>query len=454
MKIKALILAAGMGKRMHSPLPKVLSTICGETLISHVIQNLNEAGVSEIAAVTGHMSKKVNEALPDNVTTFHQPEQKGTAHAVSCARKFFEGNEEPVLVVCGDAPLVDAQTLLGLINHFEENSLDMCVLTSVLADAAGYGRILRGNDGTLCRIVERRDATPEEIAIKEVNSGTMLFSSACLCRALDEIMAKEPKNAQGEYYLTDCVDILIKAGMRVDGYAAQTPDVVLGANDPWELSLCEAAMQKKINRRHMMVGVRIIDPPSTYISRGVKIGEGTIIHPGCLILGQSEIGSCCEIFSSRIVDSKISDNCLIDNSVVEQTTIGKRANIGPYTHLRRATALGENTKVGSFSETKNMVLGKGSKIPHLSYVGDANVGERVNFGCGCVTANYDGVNKHHTTIGDDVFIGCNVNMIAPIEIGNNAFIAAGSTISRNVKDDTFVIERTKPVEHEAKKFKK
>ncbi len=453
MNVKAVILAGGKGTRMKSDMPKVLNTVCGDSLINHVLINLREAGVYDIAVVTGYKSEEVEKNVGSDVYFFHQSEQLGTAHAVACAKDFFKDSMDAVMVLCGDAPLIDSETLTGLINYFNSNSLDLCVLSALLPEGAGYGRIVR-KGGRFTKIVEKKDASPEELSIREVNSGAMIFSSSALLCALEHILSTGANNAQGEYYLTDSVEYLLGAGKRADAFVSPSPNAVMGANDRCELSLCEAAMRREINKKLMLSGVTLIDPACTYIDRSVKIGEGTIIYPGTIIKGATQIGKNNIIYSSRIEGCQIGDCNTIDNCVIECSQIGNNANLGPYTHIRKGTALSDNTKVGSFSETKNASLGEGSKIPHLSYVGDASVGKNVNFGCGCVTANYDGINKHRTEVGDNAFIGCNVNLIAPISVGNNTFIAAGSTVSRNVKDDTFVIERSKLREHEVKKFKK
>lgn len=453
MSVKAIILAGGKGTRMKSDMPKVLNTICGYSLINHVILNAKAAGIQDIAVVTGYRSDSVRANTLPGVEFFLQPQQLGTAHAVNCAREFFT-DEDLVLVLCGDAPLVDSMTIKQLIDYSEKTDCELCVLTAELTEPANYGRILRSHSGELLRIIERRDATEEEVNIREINSGSILFKGSALNHALDVIMNRKTSNAQNEYYLTDSVEILKSQNAKTMAFKASNPNVVLGANDRYELYLCERAMRQMINKTHMLEGVRIIDSENTYIDRQVKIQNGTLIYPNCIIEGSSEIGEGNVIYSSRIENSKIGSGNIIDNSVIESCVIGNANNIGPFTHLRKDTVLSNHTKVGSFSETKNTKLGEGSKIPHLSYVGDAVVGNRVNFGCGCVTANYDGMSKHMTYVGDDAFIGCNVNLVAPINVGNNTFIAAGSTVSRDISDDTFIIERSKQREHEVKKFKK
>lgn len=454
MSVKAIILAGGKGTRMKSDMPKVLNTICGYSLINHVILNARAAGIQDIAVVTGYRSDSVRANTLAGAEFFLQEEQLGTAHAVNCAREFFKDDDDLVLVLCGDAPLVDAMTITQLIEYAQNTDCDLCVLTAELDEPASYGRIVRASNGELKRIVERKDATEEEVQIKEINSGSILFKASALNKALDIIMNSETHNAQHEYYLTDAVEILKSQNGKTMAYKASNPNVVLGANDRYDLYLCEKAMRKMINKAHMLEGVRIIDSETTYIDRQVKIQNGTLIYPNCIIEGATVIGEGNVIYSSRIENSKIGVGNIIDNSVIESCVIGNANNIGPFTHLRKDTVLSNHTKVGSFSETKNANIGEGSKIPHLSYVGDAVVGERVNFGCGCVTANYDGISKHMTHVGDDAFIGCNVNLVAPINVGNNTFIAAGSTVSRDVSDDTFIIERSKQKEHEVKKFKK
>lgn len=454
MDVKAVILAGGKGKRMKSDMPKVLSTICGESLINHVVLNAKNAGISDISIVTGYKSETVRANTGEGPEYLLQEEQLGTAHAVNCARSFFEHDDCAVIVLCGDAPLVNSDTISALIAYFEGNDADIAVLTAELDDAANYGRIIRDAQGCFEKIVERKDASMEEAAVKEVNSGTIIFRSSVLSRALDTIMASGAQNAQGEYYLTDAISITKNNGGRVMAFKAEDSNVVLGANDRYELYLCEKAMRKAINKEHMLNGVRIIDSDNTYIDRQAVIGSGTVIYPGTIITGKTVIGNDNLIYTSRIDDSVIADSNTIDNSVIESSEIGNGNLIGPYAHLRKDTRLSDRTKVGSFSETKNASIGEGTKVPHLCYVGDSEVGKGVNFGCGSVTANYDGVAKHKTVIGDNAFIGCNVNMVAPISIGNDTFIAAGSTVSRDIPDKTFVIERSKRIEHEARILKK
>lgn len=454
MNVKAVILAGGKGKRMRSDLPKVLSTICGDTLIDHVIKNVREAGIDDIAVVTGYRSETVRESVGNGVEFYLQSEQLGTAHAVYSALPFFEKDDGYVIVLCGDAPLVSGDTIKALAEYSEQNNSDICVLTAVLDDAAGYGRIIRNEKGDFLGIVEKRDASPEEVLIREVNSGTMIFRADALRKALASIMATKPENAQGEYYLTDTIAFTANNGGRVFAYRAEDPGVVLGANDRYELSLCEAAMRKMINIRLMLSGVRMVDPANTYIDRDVSIGEGTVIYPGTVITGSAEIGKNNTVYSSRIDSSFIGDGNIIDSSVIESSVVKDGCRIGPFAHLRKDTVLLGENKVGSFSETKNASLGEGTKVPHLSYVGDAEVGRNVNFGCGSVTANYDGKKKHRTVIGDNAFIGSNVDLIAPIEVGSDTYIAAGSTVSRDIPDRTFVIERSKRMERDVKIIKK
>lgn len=440
--MKAVILAGGKGKRMNSSMPKVLFKICGQTLIEHVVQNARETNINNIAVVTGYKGEMIKACLGDSVTFYEQHEQLGTANAVYSANDFFKDDDEPVLVLCGDAPLVDSVSITALIDYYFTNSLDMCVLSAVLDDPVQYGRIIRENN-EFKRITEYKDASGEELLINEINSGTMIFSSGKLKQALCEI---DNNNAQGEYYLTDSVEIFKSKGWRIGAYCVNNPDVVLGANDRYDLYLCESAMRKKINRELMVKSsVRMIDSATTYIDRNVQIGEGCTIYPNTTITSGSSVKNNNIIRSSFISSSEIGSDNVIDTAVIEDSVIASGCNIGPFSHLRKGTNLSDNTKIGSFAETKNASIGKNSKVPHLSYVGDASVGERCNFGCGSVVANYDGVNKYHTQIGDDVFIGCNVNMIAPIEIENGAFIAAGSTVSKNIEKDAFIIERSKPV---------
>jgi bifunctional UDP-N-acetylglucosamine pyrophosphorylase/glucosamine-1-phosphate N-acetyltransferase len=439
----AVVLAAGLGKRMNSSLPKVLHKICGKTLIDHVIMNLAESNITDVAVVTGHGAEQVEEAVKREhqyVVFCRQMVQMGTAHAVSSAADFLKSKSGYALVLCGDAPLISAQIIGDLVQTATEKDLDLCILSAVLPEGPGaYGRIVR-TDGAVSGIVESRDASSEILKINEVNSGAYLFKISKLLEILPKI---DNNNSQKEYYLTDAVKLFISKNYKVDAYACPNPKAVLAANDRYELSQCEEALRETINIEHMIRGVTLIDPHHTYIARGASIGPDTIIYPGTVIEEACIIGSGNVIYTSRISNSIIGSNNVIDNAVIEDSEVSDNVTIGPYAHLRPKAVIGDGVRIGNFVEIKNSRIAKHTKAAHLTYIGDSDIGARVNFGCGVVTANYDGVRKHKTEIGDDAFIGCNVNLIAPIKIGKKALIGAGSTITRDVEDYALAVERSK-----------
>ncbi len=444
--LSAVVLAAGLGKRMGGDKPKVLARICGAGLIEHVLLNLGEAGINDVAVICGHRKELVEQAVAGRAQCFEQKQRLGTAHAVMQAGSFIAAHGGVTVVLCGDAPLVDADTLNNMYAYMREQALDMCVLSAEPADPASYGRIIRDKDGRFLKITERKDCTAAEAAVREVNSGTMMFDSALLNEYLPLI---KNENAQHEYYLTDLAEIFAAHGKKTGAYKAENADVVLGANDRWELYLCEKALRRCLNRRLMLSGVRMIDSDTAYIDRGVSVGTGTVIGPNVAITGKTTIGANNSIASSRISDCEIGENNIIEYAVIEDSCIASCVSIGPFTHIRAGTVLANNTKVGSFAETKNAVVGEGSKVPHLIYAGDCEIGKNVNLGCGVITANYDGKNKHKTVIGDNSFIGCNTNLIAPINVGEGSFVAAGTTVSRDVPPGTFVIARAEEKRRDA-----
>lgn len=436
----SVILGAGLGKRMKSELPKVLHEICGMSLVEHVLLNVEQAGVEDIALIVGHKSELVKEKTKNRYNYFLQKEQLGTAHALMQARAFLEEHiASRVIVLCADAPFIMEDTLREFIAFAKDNDLDAGVLTAVLQDARAYGRIIRQNGG-LDKIVEAKDATPAQLAVREVNSGAYIFKAESLLAVLDKIT---DDNAQHEYYLTDAIGLLIKQDKKVDAFIAKDPNVMLGINTRKELCEARAIMQRMINEKHLENGVNIIDEQNTYIDRQVKIACTATIFPNTMVLGNTSIAAGATIKGGRIEDSNIGENCVIDMSVIEQSTIEQNAKIGPFAHLRPNSLVQDGAKIGNFVETKNTVVGKGSKLSHLTYAGDGKIGSNVNIGCGVVFVNYDGATKYQTTIEDNCFIGCNANLIAPVHIGKDAFVAAGSTITEDVPAGSLAIARSR-----------
>ncbi len=437
--VSALILAGGLGTRMKSEKPKVLHEICGETLLKHVILNVEEANIEDIGVVVGYKADMVKEMTGEKYSYYLQEEQLGTGHAVMMAKEFLKNKKGKILVLCGDAPLINKNVINDFINYTDKNSLDLCVLTAILDDAKSYGRIVR-KDERLEKIVELKDANEEQANIKEVNSGTYIFDVEKLLKHLDELSTN---NAQKEYYITDMIEIFKNNGYKVGAFAAKESSIVEAANNRYELSKCEELLREEINKQHMIEGVTIINPKATYIDRNVKIGVDTVIYPNTIIKKGSIIGKRNEIYASRIENSCIGDENKIDNCVISDAKVSNNNQIGPYVHLRPNADIKNNTRLGNFVEVKNSTIGNGTKVSHLTYIGDGEIGENTNVGCGVVFVNYDGKNKYKTKVGNNCFVGCNVNLVAPITIEDNVYIAAGSTLTNDVEKNALAIARSR-----------
>lgn len=438
--VAGLILAAGKGTRMKSELPKVLHEVCGTAMVSLALEALKEAGLSHVTVVIGHGGDKVQEELGDAVSFAWQHEQKGTGHAVRMAQEALLGQCEHVVVIPGDTPLLSGQAISQLLQAHLNSGAAASVLTCEVAEPKGYGRIVR-EGGVFARIVEEKDASPEVKAIREVNSGVYAFHTAKLFAALPRVGAA---NAQGEEYLTDVLALLLKDGDRVEALPFDDADILMGVNDRWSLAEADALLRRKILRRLADSGVTIVDPNSTYISPQVKIGPDTIIEPQTYITGHSVIGRNCHIGpSTRIKRSVIGDGTYVYFSHVADAELGDGVKVGPFAHLRPGTQLGSGTKIGNFVEVKNAQLGPKVSANHLSYIGDATVGAGTNIGAGTITCNYDGFQKHRTTIGENVFVGSNSTLVAPVELGNGSFVAAGSVITKNVQGDALAFGRAR-----------
>ncbi|MNI00834.1 Bifunctional protein GlmU [compost metagenome] len=441
MKRMAVVLAAGQGKRMKSKLYKVLHPVCGKPMVGHVLDTVKATGCQRTVVVVGHGAEKVKAYVGQDAEYVLQETQLGTGHAVKQAKDLLGGEAGTTVVICGDTPLVTAETLEGLMALHEGQNAAATVLTAVMEQPAGYGRIIRGDDGGVQKIVEQKDCTPEEAAVNEINTGTYCFDNAKLFAALDKVTNS---NNQQEYYLTDVIGILRAQGDIVLGYQAHDAAESIGVNDRLALSEAENLMRQRINRGHMLNGVTIIDPASTYIAADVVIGADTTLYPGTVLKGKTVIGEDCIIGpSSEIENCVIMNGAEVKHSVLNQAQVGARTSVGPFAYLRPGAVLGEEVKVGDFVEIKNASIGDGSKVSHLSYVGDATVGKNVNVGCGAITVNYDGYNKSRTEIGDDAFIGSNVNLVAPVTVGKGAFVVAGSTITRSVSENDLAIARVR-----------
>lgn len=442
MNFKAIILAAGKGTRMKSKYPKVVHKVCGKEMVNHIIDVSKKSGVKDIVAILGHESDIVKSRLPENTVIAMQTEQLGTGHAVIMAKDHIK-DEDTILVLCGDTPLIKEDTLKRLFNYHIENSYHATVLTTEVGNPTGYGRIIRDKNLDLLKIVEQKDATEYEKLVKEINSGIYCFNGKSLRESLDLL---DNNNAQGEYYLTDTIKIIREKGNKVGAFNGSTIEELMGVNSRVELSKAEEIMRRRINESHMVNGVTIIDTNSTYIEADVEIGNDTIIYPGVMLRGNTKIGSGCTIeINSCITNSVVGDNSKVMNSTVIDSVIGENTTVGPYAYLRPKSKLGNNVKIGDFVEVKNATIEDNSKASHLSYIGDAHVGKDVNIGCGVVFVNYDGKNKFKSVVKDGAFIGSNSNLVAPVTVEKKGYIATGSTITDDVPEGSLAIARERQV---------
>lgn len=428
-----------MGTRMKSKMPKVIHKVCGKELVRWVIDASKKAGASEIVTVIGHKAEMVRPIIEGETKIAIQGEQLGTGHAVMQAAEFI--GDGCVVILAGDTPLIRPETIKAAVEYHAAQGNSATVITAEMDDATGYGRIVRGVDGAVLKIVEQKDATDEEKKIREINSGMYVFDGTALKAALEKLT---PNNAQGEYYLTDTLEILRNEGKRIGGYTIEDDDEIRGINNRVQLSEAEEVMQERINRYHMTNGVTIINPKSVFISAEAEIGQDTVIASDVTISGDTRIGSDCVIeMGCKIEGSEIGDGVHITSSVILKSRIGNRTSVGPFAYVRPGCVIGEDVKVGDFVEVKNDTIGDGTKISHLTYLGDSDIGKNVNFGCGTVTCNYDGKDKFRSTIGDDVFVGCNTNFVSPVNIGDSSYIAAGSTITDDVPEGSLAIARSR-----------
>ena len=451
----ALILAAGKGTRMKSEKAKVLHEIAGRLMLEWPLSAATEAGARDIVVVAGHQADQVRRAVEGHpsVRLAVQEEQLGTGHAVACAMPELAEVSGPLLILCGDTPLLRGNTLARLVETHQKAGAAVTGLTAIMENPFGYGRMIRDSENSVKRIVEQKDATFEEAAVKEINSGIYCMDTDFLRKHIDRIGSE---NAQNEYYLTDLLGIAVAEHLTCTAMIAEDPLEIMGVNDRVQLAEASGILRRRINHRLMRDGVTIIDPESAYIDPDVRIGPDTLIWPGAIITGSTEIGRGCTIESGvRIDDCRISDNVHIKSgSVLEGAEVSSHASIGPMAHLRPGTVLHPHVKIGNFVETKKAVMGHGSKASHLTYLGDAEIGRDVNIGCGTITCNYDGKNKHRTVIGDDVFIGSDVQLVAPVTIGRNSLVAAGTTVTTDVQPDSLAIARTPQVNKDGWRLRK
>ncbi|WLD93461.1 bifunctional UDP-N-acetylglucosamine diphosphorylase/glucosamine-1-phosphate N-acetyltransferase GlmU [Alkalihalobacillus sp. AL-G] len=442
----AVVLAAGQGTRMKSRLYKVLHPVCGKPMVQHVVDQITRVNADKIVTVIGHGAEDVKSTLGQKIDYVLQEEQLGTGHAVMQAEEQLGRLEGTTIVVCGDTPLITSETMEALIKHHEDENAKVTLLTAHAQDPAGYGRVLRNEDGTVSKVVEHKDANDEERLVNEINTGTYCFDNKTLFKALKRV---NNNNVQGEYYLPDVIEIVKNDSETVAAYRTPSFEETIGVNDRVALSEVERIMKARINANHMKNGVTIIDPMQTYIGADVQIGQDTVIKPGTLLTGTSVIGEDCVIGpNTEVIDSTIGNHTSIRQSIVSESDVGNQSVIGPFAHIRPHSQLGNEIKVGNFVEVKKSKMGDGSKASHLSYIGDAEIGKDVNLGCGSITVNYDGKNKHLTKVEDGAFIGCNSNLVAPVTVGKNAYVAAGSTITDNVPGEALSIARARQTNKE------
>ncbi|MCL1848871.1 MAG: bifunctional UDP-N-acetylglucosamine diphosphorylase/glucosamine-1-phosphate N-acetyltransferase GlmU [Clostridiales bacterium] len=439
----AVVLAAGQGTRMKSDLPKVLHPLLGEPMATYPVRALEEAGVGQILMVLGKGADQVEQALSGRIVPVYQEEQLGTGHALLMAlpklQVYQDSGGGECLVTYGDTPLIKGETLERLSEARAEAGAAAAILTAKPDDPAGLGRIIRAEDGSVAAIVEDRDADESQKIVNEINAGAFAFDIAWLAKALENL---KPNNAQGEYYLTDAIAWLIGQGQKVASYCTPSPEEGLGVNDRLQLSRAQDILRRRILERHMLNGVTIEEPSATIIGPFVEIGRDTVVETGCQIFGHSVIGEACAVGPRcRIIDCRIGDGTKINQTTALECEIGALCDIGPFAYMRPGCVLADKVKVGAFVEMKLSSVGTGTKVPHLSYVGDSSLGSGANIGAGTITCNYDGVDHHQTIIGDGAFIGSNSNLVAPVVIGEGAYTAAGSTITQDVPPFSLGIAR-------------
>lgn len=437
MKITAILLAAGQGTRMKSSLPKVLHPIAGKPMIWHALQAISHSTTEKPVVVVGHGAEEVKNYLGDSAQTVLQEPQLGTGHAVMQAESLLKGKSDLVVVCYADMPLLRGETLQKLVDTQRMNSGPMSILTVIADDPRGFGRIIRKGDGSVAAIVEEYVATPDQLQVKELNVGGYCFDSNWLWDALHRI-PKNPK--KGEYYLTDTVELAAKEGLPVHATVMDDLEETIGVNTRVHLSEVETAMRRRINQSHMLNGVTMIDPSSVYIEADIRIGRDTVIMPNTFLHGKTELGERNVVGPNTIIrDSKIGNGCKILSSVLEGALLENDVDMGPFARLRKGAHLGNHVHMGNFGEVKDSHLEDGVKMGHFSYIGNARIGANTNIGAGTITCNYDGEKKHNTEIGEDVFIGSDTMLVAPLKLGDGARTGAGAVVTKDVADDTLVV---------------
>lgn len=442
MGLKTLILAAGKGTRMKSDLPKVIHKVNGIPMIVKIISVLEKLKSEENILILGHKKDEVLKVVGENCDYVLQTEQLGTGHAVLQAKEKLENYDGDVMVLCGDTPLLREETLKKLYEYHKTNEATTTILTSIYENPFGYGRIIKEN-GLVKAIIEEKEANEEVKKIKEVNAGVYCFNSRELFKALSKI---NNNNEKGEYYLTDVIGIQVGENKKVQSFILEDNMEILGVNSKIELAQASGVLRERKNKALMEEGVILVDPLTTYVEESVTIGKDTILYPGVLLQGNTIIGEKCEIIgNTRIIDSTLGNNIRVESSVIEESILDDGVTMGPFAHLRPKAHLKENVHIGNFVEVKKSTLEKGVKAGHLTYLGDAHVGENTNIGAGTITCNYDGINKFKTVIGKEAFIGSDSMLVAPVNIGDKALVGAGSVITKDVPNNSLAVSRSKQI---------
>ncbi|CEL90801.1 bifunctional UDP-N-acetylglucosamine diphosphorylase/glucosamine-1-phosphate N-acetyltransferase GlmU [Streptococcus sanguinis] len=442
----AIILAAGKGTRMKSDLPKVLHKVAGISMLEHVFRSVSAINPEKTVTVVGHKAELVEQVLAGQTDFVRQTEQLGTGHAVMMAEPVLENLTGQTLVIAGDTPLITGESLKNLIDFHVNHKNVATILTAEADNPFGYGRIVRNQHDEVLKIVEQKDASDFEQQIKEINTGTYVFDNARLFEALKNI---NTNNAQGEYYITDVIGIFRENGEKVGAYTLKDFDESLGVNDRVALATAESVMRHRINQQHMVNGVSFVNPHATYIDVDVEIAPEVQVEANVTLKGQTKIGAETILTNGTyIVDSVIGERTVITNSMIEESSVADGVTVGPYAHIRPGSSLAKDVHVGNFVEVKGSSLGENTKAGHLTYIGNSEVGANVNFGAGTITVNYDGQKKYKTIIGNNVFVGSNSTIIAPVELGDNSLVGAGSTITKDVPADAIALGRGRQINKE------
>lgn len=445
MKNYAIVLAAGKGTRMKTELPKCAFPILKKPMIKYIYENIRKSSIDETTVVVGYKKEIIEEILGSRVNYAVQSNQQGTGDAVKCAKGLMGDKDGTTIIMLGDMPLIDNTVIDKVINYHNDKDNELTVLTTKFAQPKGYGRIIRNEVGNIKAIVEHNDCTFEQKRINEVNTGIYVVNNKLLFEAVDKIQLNERKQ---EYYLTDIVEIM-REEYRVDAYELWDNAKVMGVNDLYSISIAERYLRNVINKGHMLSGVSMINPDTITIGHNVKIENNVTLFPNTTITGDSVVKSGSKIGpNTEIHNSVIHHNVVVKHSFVFDSEVLSDSTVGPFAHLRNHAIVGEHNRIGNFVEVKNSTTGYNTKASHLAYIGDASTGKNVNFGCGSITVNYDGINKHRTVIGNDVFIGCNTNLVAPVKVGDRVFIAAGSTVTKDVPSGALAIARNRQINKE------